>query len=368
MFGLAWKTVNRTAYGSQRPPSIHMALEIRTRTGFCESSWRLVERSRRNSSSKAGDIRCRTTVVTKRTVSHMYVPGAVAIQWRTAVSRGRVRSRWWPPVRVLPLPSVVGPGRFRGMVRLTHAPRIQGVIDIPDELIATQYAYNGAAGRAFVAALPGLAGRFLEGWGLRRDGAAMYGMCALVLPVVREADGMPAALKLQLVDEETAGEPVALRAWGAAGAGAVRLLEHDAGTGALLLERLDEGRPLSGTAGGGGVPGGSRLVGEVADARRAVTVLGGVLARLTAVPAPEGLRTLGDAVAADAGGGAGGGGAAGGRGGPAAARGLRGGGARRSRASRGTGCSTGTCTTTTSWRGGRTRGSWLAHRPEAAGG
>lgn len=95
------------------------------------------------------------------------------------------------------------------------------MIDIPDELIASQYAYNGAAGRAFVAALPGLAGRFLEEWGLRRDGAAMYGMCALVLPVVREADGVPAALKLQLVDEETVGEPVALRAWGAAGAGAV---------------------------------------------------------------------------------------------------------------------------------------------------
>ncbi|MET9093165.1 aminoglycoside phosphotransferase family protein [Streptomyces cyaneofuscatus] len=181
------------------------------------------------------------------------------------------------------------------------------MIDIPDELIATQYAYNGAAGRAFVAALPGLAGRFLEEWGLRRDGAVMYGMCALVLPVVREADGVPAALKLQLVDAETVGEPVALRAWGAAGAGAVGVLDHDPGTGALLLERLDEGRPLSGMAGGGGVPGGSRLVGEgvpggsrlvgeVADARRAVTVLGEVLARLAAVPAPEGLRTLGDAV------------------------------------------------------------------------
>ncbi|OXY87329.1 aminoglycoside phosphotransferase family protein, partial [Streptomyces sp. 2R] len=88
----------------------------------------------------------------------------------------------------------------------------------------------------------------------------------------------------------------ALRAWGAAGAGAVGVLGHDPGTGALLLERLDEGRPLSGMAGGGGVPGGSRLVGEVADARRAVAVLGEVLARLAAVPAPEGLRTLGDAV------------------------------------------------------------------------
>lgn len=171
------------------------------------------------------------------------------------------------------------------------------MIDIPDELIASQYAFNGAAGRAFAAALPGLAGRFLEEWGLRRDGAVMYGMCALVLPVVREADGVPAVLKLQLVDEETAGEPVALRAWGAAGAGAVEVLGHDPETGALLLERLDEGRPLSGVAAGGGAgAGGAGGVVDVAGARAAVTVLGEVLARLAAVPAPAGLRTLRDAV------------------------------------------------------------------------
>lgn len=170
------------------------------------------------------------------------------------------------------------------------------MIDIPDELIATQYAFDGAAGRDFIAALPGLAGRFLEEWGLRRDGAVMYGMCALVLPVVREADGVPAVLKLQSVDEETAGEPVALRAWGAAGAGAVEVLGHDPETGALLLERLDEERPLSGmgVVGGGGAGVGGVV--DVAGARAAVTILGGVLARLAVVPAPEGLRTLGDAV------------------------------------------------------------------------
>jgi streptomycin 6-kinase len=48
----------------------------------------------------------------------------------------------------------------------------------------------------------------------------MFGVCALVLPVVC-ADGTPAVLKLQALDEETAGEPVALRSWG--GEGAVRL-------------------------------------------------------------------------------------------------------------------------------------------------
>ncbi|QNE75843.1 hydroxyurea phosphotransferase [Streptomyces finlayi] len=155
------------------------------------------------------------------------------------------------------------------------------MIDIPDGLIATLSAYGGASGRAFGAALAGLAGRFLDAWGLRRDGDAMYGVCALVLPVVREADGRPAALKLQAVDEETAGEPVALRAWGAAGAGAVRLLDHDAETGTMLLERLDERRPLS----------------ALDDGREAVRVLAGLLGGLTAVPAPEGLRGLGEAAA-----------------------------------------------------------------------
>ncbi|WP_437019111.1 aminoglycoside phosphotransferase family protein [Streptomyces californicus] len=155
------------------------------------------------------------------------------------------------------------------------------VIDVPEELAASQSRYNGAAGRAFVAGLPDLAARCLERWGLRPDGPSMHGMCALVLPVVREADGRPAALKLQAVDEETAGEPVALRAWAAAGAGAVELLDHDPESGALLLERLDERRPLSGEK----------------DVREAVGVLGGALARLVAVPAPEGLRTLGGVVA-----------------------------------------------------------------------
>lgn len=181
------------------------------------------------------------------------------------------------PIR-LPVP--YRPVRIVSPPAAAPFPRIGGVIEIPAELAATQSRYNGAAGRAFVAALPDLAARWLERWGLRPDGPSMYGMCALVLPVVREADGRPAALKLQAVDEETAGEPVALREWAAAGAGAVELLDHDPESGALLLERLDERRPLSGEA----------------DVRKAVEVLGTVLARLTAVPAPEGLRTLGGVV------------------------------------------------------------------------
>lgn len=187
------------------------------------------------------------------------------------------------------------------------------MIDIPEELIATQTMFHGAAGRAFTDALPELAARYLREWGLRVDGPPMYGMCALVLPVVRahgDTDGphhgltedlaaglpggapagfapdglphdLPAALKLQLLDEESAGEALALRVWGEAGAGTVALLGHDPETGAMLLERLDENRPLS----------------ALADSREAVGVLGEVLARLVAVPAPQGLRTLADMAA-----------------------------------------------------------------------
>ncbi len=150
------------------------------------------------------------------------------------------------------------------------------ISEIPDGLVEAQIRWNGDGGREFIAGLPARAARFLERWELRRTGPLMHGVTALVLPVVR-ADGSAAALKLQRVDEESAGEPDALRAWG--GQGAVRLLEHDGETGTLLLERLDERRHLSAVA--------------ERDSRRAVQVIGELLARLTAVPAPAGLRGLG---------------------------------------------------------------------------
>ncbi|MGW1542960.1 aminoglycoside phosphotransferase family protein [Streptomyces sp. NPDC002309] len=135
--------------------------------------------------------------------------------------------------------------------------------------------YNGEEGSAFVAGLPRLAAGFLDRWGLRVDGPSMYGVCALVLPVVR-TDGTRAVLKLQLLDEESVGEPVALRVWG--GEGAVRLLDHDPATGTMLLERLDPARTLS----------------HLPDSRAAVLVVARLLARLTSGPAPEGMRRLGD--------------------------------------------------------------------------
>ncbi|MDF3142666.1 MULTISPECIES: aminoglycoside phosphotransferase family protein [unclassified Streptomyces] len=149
------------------------------------------------------------------------------------------------------------------------------MIDIPQELAASQQEYNGEAGRAFIAGLPDLTAGFLDRWELTVDGRPMHGVSALVLPVLRR-DGTPAVLKLQLLDEESEGEPVALRLWD--GDGAVRLLDHDEPTGTMLLERLDS----------------SRMLAHHPEAHESVLVIARLLAHLTSSPAPAGLRRLGD--------------------------------------------------------------------------
>lgn len=153
------------------------------------------------------------------------------------------------------------------------------MIDVPEELAESQEEINGEAGRAFITSLPRLASDFMDRWALRLDGPSMHGVCALVLPVVRTGDGTPAVLKLQILDDESEGEPVALRVWD--GDGAVRLLEYDDATGAMLLERLDPARMLS----------------FEPDSRKAVLVIARLLTHLTAVQAPEGMRRLGDITA-----------------------------------------------------------------------
>ncbi|MFI5770464.1 aminoglycoside phosphotransferase family protein [Streptomyces sp. NPDC051658] len=152
-------------------------------------------------------------------------------------------------------------------------------IDVPAAFAASYGTNGGASGRAWIAALPGLAADFLDRWTLRLDGPAAHGMASLVLPVTR-ADGMPAVLKLQQVSEDNIGAAPGLRVWD--GNGAVHLLDHDPGTGTMLLERLDAARPLS----------------AVADDTAAVQILAELMARLVAVPAPPGFRQLADIAAA----------------------------------------------------------------------
>ncbi|MEU5846808.1 aminoglycoside phosphotransferase family protein [Saccharopolyspora shandongensis] len=147
---------------------------------------------------------------------------------------------------------------------------------VPAALAATHRA--SSRGSSWIDGLPALAEQQLAAWRLRPDGAAWHGMVALVLPVVR-ADDSAAVLKLQPVTEDTAEEPVGLRVWD--GRGAVRLLEHDPDSGSMLLERLT-----------------TTSLSSVDDDVAAARILAGLLARLSAVPAPPGVRRLSDIAAA----------------------------------------------------------------------
>ncbi|SMD22227.1 aminoglycoside phosphotransferase family protein [Lentzea albidocapillata] len=121
----------------------------------------------------------------------------------------------------------------------------------------------------WIANLPKLATKACARWRLTPDGALMNGFCAVVLPV-RQADGHPAVLKLSWTDDETQHEPLALKLYD--GNGAVRLLDHDAELGALLLERLDR----------------HSLDDEPVDL--AIGVIGGLLRRHRGIQAPGEIR------------------------------------------------------------------------------
>jgi len=152
-------------------------------------------------------------------------------------------------------------------------------IIVPAELAGLHEKYSGEEGRRWIAALPIMAASSMDRWQLAIDGQVASGAVALIIPVVR-GDGSKAVLKLQPVDDETGGEPAALRTW--AGQGAVRLLEHDPGSGAMLLERLDASRDLS----------------TMEDDLAAAQIIAELLVRLNSASAPSGLRRLGDVGAA----------------------------------------------------------------------
>jgi len=114
-------------------------------------------------------------------------------------------------------------------------------VKVSDDVRLTITAWFGDDGRRWCDAAPGVANRLAAQWKLR-PGAILPGAThALVLACTR-ADGSPAVLKLPFVDEENRAEADALRLYD--GDGAVRLLDHDPESGALLLERLVPGRPL----------------------------------------------------------------------------------------------------------------------------
>ncbi len=131
--------------------------------------------------------------------------------------------------------------------------------------------YAGTAeGRAWLATLPGLVDRCLEKWSLTPDLAPgslpFNGQGAIVVPVrSNDSDRGAAVLKVAYPHEEAQAERHALALWG--GHGAALVLESDPGAGALLLERLDAGRPL-----------------QVLPLDAAAAVWGGVVRRLSLPP------------------------------------------------------------------------------------
>jgi streptomycin 6-kinase len=172
--------------------------------------------------------------------------------------------------------------RCSGPPTTSSAPRTvfaDGQVIVPAELAASHQKYSGESGQAWIAALPALAAVCVDRWQLEVDGETAFGAVALIVPVTRQ-DGSMAVLKLQPVDDETEGEPAALRAW--AGRGAARLLEHDPDSGAMLLERLDASRDLS----------------TMKDDLAAAEIIAKLLVELNSVPAPAGLRRLRDVAAA----------------------------------------------------------------------
>ena len=140
-------------------------------------------------------------------------------------------------------------------------------IIVPAELAELHEKYSGEEGRRWIAGLPIMAASSMDRWQLAIDGQVACGAVALIIPVVRR-DGSKAVLKLQPVDDETGGEPAALRTW--AGQGAVALLEHDSGSGAMLLERLNASRDLS----------------TMEDDLAAAQIIAELLVRLNSAPAP----------------------------------------------------------------------------------
>lgn len=109
------------------------------------------------------------------------------------------------------------------------------MIGVPRPLTENLPHYYGERGRQWLADLPRMLDAYLDRWQLAVDGAPMHGIVGLVVPV-RRADGVAAALKVQITDPEHPGEAAALQTWN--GDGAVCLLAEDETglTSAMLLD------------------------------------------------------------------------------------------------------------------------------------
>ncbi|MDX2709095.1 aminoglycoside phosphotransferase family protein [Streptomyces sp. PA03-6a] len=118
---------------------------------------------------------------------------------------------------------------------MASAPQPQH-LEPPERLVRTVSAWEGEAGRTWLAGLPERVADHLARWELRPERVLSPGGQISMVVLVRQADDTPATLKVGLVTDETRHEHAALARWD--GRGAVRLLQADPDAGALLLERL----------------------------------------------------------------------------------------------------------------------------------
>ncbi|MFB7667869.1 aminoglycoside phosphotransferase family protein [Kitasatospora sp. NPDC056138] len=119
---------------------------------------------------------------------------------------------------------------------------VPGQFTVPERLAATVRATGGAAGTAWLAALPETLREHLARWDLTLERIGEPGGQFSLIAYVRRPDDSLAVLKAQPVTPATAYEHAALRHW--AGRSAVLLLDADPATGVLLLERLHGDIPL----------------------------------------------------------------------------------------------------------------------------
>jgi streptomycin 6-kinase len=119
------------------------------------------------------------------------------------------------------------------------------VIRVPSDLrgrLAFEDVRSDGAGGRWLASLPHVLARLAVAWELTLGTPiAPGGMTSVVVPA-RRGTGELAVLKVPVPEEEQAGEAAGLAL--VDGEGAVRLLGHDAVSGAMLLERSEADRSL----------------------------------------------------------------------------------------------------------------------------
>lgn len=114
---------------------------------------------------------------------------------------------------------------------------------IPEDFARTQTSLHGEAGVTWLNRLPTFTKELEERWSLRAGPPFPDLSYNWVVPAVRES-GTTAVLKLSFPgDREFGTEAEALRLFD--GGGICRLLELDLARGAMLLERLEPGAPLT---------------------------------------------------------------------------------------------------------------------------